>query len=297
MLARLLRAVVLGLIGLAALWCAWAITLGLRWPWLLLGLTLTLLPHAWLLAIEFVLLARCGADPTVPRATALDLLRAWWGEVGTASLVFGWRQPFAERREADVPGRPGRRGVVLVHGFVCNRGLWAPWLLRLRAEGVPAIAVTLEPVFGSIDDMLPIIDAAVARLQADTGQAPLIVAHSMGGLAVRAWLRTHAADERVGAVITIATPHHGTWLARLALSTNGRQMRRASRWLADLAAAEPASRRTRFICFYGHCDNIVFPVATARLDGAVNHHLRGSAHLAMVYRSEVFDETMRRLRD
>lgn len=295
MLARLLRTVVLTLVATALLWCAFALRHGLAWPWLLLGAAGILGLPAGVLAAEFVLLARFGRDPGVPEAGASILLRAWVGEVRASTAAFGWRQAFAANAQPDVPARAGRRGVVLVHGFVCNRGLWAPWLRRLGAAGVPAIAVTMEPVFGSIEAVAGVVDAAVARMQAATGVAPLVVAHSMGGLVVRAWLRARDADARIAGVITIATPHHGTWLARLSLTTNGRQMRQGSAWLAALAAAEPASRLGRFTCFYGHCDNIVFPAGTARLPGAANRHVTGTAHVALVEHPEVFAEAMRQL--
>ena len=87
------------------------------------------------------------------------------------------------------PTPSGRRGLVLVHGFVCNRGLWNPWLPRLRAAGVPCIAVNLEPVFGSDRRLRAADRAAVQRVTQATGRPPLLVAHSMGGLALRAWLR------------------------------------------------------------------------------------------------------------
>ncbi len=260
--------------------------------------------------------------PPPPAATARQLLLAWAGEVLSGLRVFAWRQPFrahAEPDHIDGGGRSGdparahqgRRGVLLLHGFVCNRGLWTPWMRRLRRQGVPFIAPNLEPVFGSIDEQVPLIEAAVERLQQATGLAPVIVAHSMGGLAARAWLCQHAAAARVHRVITVGTPHHGTWLARFAVTPNGRQMQCGSAWLAQLAADEvagagrnelaPAARdevapaasraanqHAHFICFYGHCDNIVFPTATAALPGADNRHLAGVAHVDMVNHPQVF---------
>lgn len=271
----------------------------LEWPWpcrLLLALLL-LLPHAPVLAFEFLLLARFGNSHPAARPTAPQLLRAWWGEVWMGVLTFGWRQPWRPGAEPDhlPPEGRGRRGVLLVHGFVCNRGLWTPWLRSLRASGTPVVAINLEPVFGSIDDYVPLIESAVARLEKATGLPPLIVAHSMGGLATRAWLREHSADARCAGVVTIGSPHHGTWLARFAVSPNGRQMRRGNRWLEALAAQEPLARRERFTCFYGHCDNIVFPAATAMLEGADNRHLAGTAHVDLVCRPEVFAEVSKRL--
>ncbi len=297
MLARLQRVLVLTLVLLAATWLGLAHQLGLAWGWRVAGALLVLLPHAPVLAFEFMLLARLGDAAPAPRPSWHQLWRAWFGEVVSGVAVFGWCQPFAAGAVPDQvgSGQQGRRGVVLVHGFVCNRGLWTPWLRRLRAQGVPFVAVNLEPVFGSIDDYVPILDAAVSRLEAATGQPPVIVAHSMGGLAARAWLRRCQGDSRISAVITVASPHHGTWLARYAFSRNARQMRRDSRWLADLFAVEPPARRGRFTCFYGNCDNIVLPAASATLAEANNLHLAGVAHVHMLWRPEVFSELQRRL--
>ncbi|OYU82766.1 MAG: permease, partial [Burkholderiales bacterium PBB5] len=232
-----------------------------------------------------------------PRASAAQRVQAWVGEVLASWRVFNWVQPFFAGREADVPGQTGQTGVLLVHGYFCNRGVWAPALRRLRAQGVPCMALTLEPAFGRIDDWVPAIEAAVTALTRSTGRPPVLVAHSMGGLAVRAWLAAQAdaptADARVRRIVTIGTPHHGTWMARFGHSPNARQMRPGHPWLTALAAAEPAGRPAHFTCFFGHSDNIVFPATTATLAGADNRHLAGVAHVAMVERPEVWAEVQR----
>ena len=299
MLARLQAGLVFTALGAALGWSAWAWLHGVGAMVWLAGLALALLPHAPVLALEFVLLAWLGRDAQAPQASPRHLLRAWAGEVVTGLRVFGWRQPFAANFEADVPGRAGRTGVVLLHGYVCNRGLWAPWLRRLRQAGVPCQALTLAPVFGRIETWAPQIEAAVLALQHATGRPPLLVGHSMGGLAVRAWLAAQpdaaAADARVAGVVTIGTPHQGTWMARLGATANARQMRRGSAWLAALAAAESPARRALFTCFYGHADNIVFPATTATLAGADNRHLPGVAHLQMAFAPAVLAEVLRRV--
>ena len=88
-------------------------------------------------------------------------------------------------------------------------------------------------------------------------------------------------DGRVHHAITIGTPHRGTWLARFGMTPNARQMRRDSRWIQALADREPPHRDARFTCFYGHCDNIVFPATTATLPGARNVHLSATPHVHM----------------
>ena len=49
-----------------------------------------------------------------------------------------------------------------------------------------------------------------------------------------------AADARLCHVVTIGTPHHGTWLARFGHTPNARQMRPGSNWLVALARPAPA---------------------------------------------------------
>lgn len=185
---------------------------------------------------------------------------------------------------------------MLVHGYVCNRGFWAPWMIQLRRQGVPVVAITLEPVVGSIDDYAGAIEAAVRQLEAATGQPPLLVGHSMGGLAIRAWRRAFGVPAaRVRGVITLGTPHQGTWLAHFAPTRNGQQMVPGSHWLRDLAASEPADWCARLTCWYSHCDCIVFPAHLACLPGAVAQHHPGVAHVALAFEPAVFQAVCRRL--
>lgn len=296
-LARLQRGLVVLIALTSAAWWWWGSRQGLAWYWCVAVQLMLWLPHAPVLAVEFMLLARFSDSSPAIEPTPSMLFMAWWGEVLSGVLTFGWRQPWRSNAVPDhLPvSAQGRRGLVLIHGFVCNRGLWTSWTRRLTAMNVPFTAINLEPVFGDIEHYVPLIDAAVRRVEAATGMPPLIVAHSMGGLATRAWLRAHEEDDRCAGVVTIGTPHSGTWLARFSMTRNGHQMRRQGAWLRALAADEPITRYQHFTCFFGHCDNIVFPAATAMLPGADNRHLEGTAHVHMITRPEVWDEVMRQL--
>lgn len=294
MLARLQRSLIFSLLLGAALWLAftWA-----RAPALAVaGLLVFACGHALVLALEFAAAHRLNRRDPAPRAGAAVLLRAWLREVRVAPRVFLWQQPFRSQALPDMlaPAAvlPGRRGIVFIHGFVCNRGYWNPWLYRLRGSGHAYAAVSLEPLFGSIDDYVPAIDAAVQRVTAATGLAPLLVCHSMGGLAARAWLRAQQADARVHHVVTLGTPHRGTWTARFSTVANGRQMALHSDWLRQLAQAEPAQRQRLFTCYYSNCDNIVFPASTATLPGADNRLLAGVPHVAMGFEPRVMQEVL-----
>ena len=249
--------------------------------------------------LEFVLLRHVNQTDPAPPATAADLFNAWLGEALIAPVVFCWRQPFQASVYADCVApeniAKGRRGVVFIHGFFCNRGFWNPWLKRLQGSGHAYVALSLEPVFGSIDDYTAQIDAAVVQVTQATGLPPLLVCHSMGGLAARAWLQTLQADARVHHIVTIGTPHHGTWLARFSHSLNGQQMRLASGWQRGLDHNAPSQRPALFTCWYSNSDNIVFPVSTATLPGAQNRFIRGKAHVQMAFDLTLMSATLESL--
>lgn len=294
-LARLQQGLMVAALVFAVIWLVywWS-----RAPWVaLLGACLILGGYALVLALEGLAAAWLNRLDEAPRANGRELLGAWWQEVRVAPQVFAWRQPFrwASLPDTDEPMAPGTPAVVFIHGFVCNRGLWLPWMKRLREQGVPYVSVNLEPVFGSIDDYAKLISEGVARAQALTGVPPMLVCHSMGGLAARVWLASEP-QTPVHRVVTIGSPHRGTWLGRFSRVANGRQMRLGGEWLLALQAREaqikPSDTYARFVCWYSNADNIVFPASTATLPGADNRLLPGAAHVAMAFHPRVMSESL-----
>lgn len=256
------------------------------------GMLLIWFGYAVVLAIEFLALAIVGRDDEAPRPSVGQLLRAWAAEAWWNAVVFAWWQPFRWNAMPDhLRAAPGVRGVVLVHGFVCNRGMWTPWLRALRDRGIPFAAVNLEPAFGSIDEYAATIDEAVRSVTHATGRPPILICHSMGGVAARAWLRTTDL-ERVHRVVTIGSPHGGTWFGRFSHATNGRQMALGAPWMSGLGAAMTPAAAKRFTCWYSNCDNMVFPVTTATIAGADNRLVEGPAHVELAYHRDVIAQTL-----
>lgn len=304
-IARLQQGITLFVIVLAGLSLFW------WWPrspaMALAGAAFWLLGYSVFLGLEFLLMYRVNRQDPAPRARWTALLQAWWAETRVAAQVFAWRQPFRAQAVPDqLSGHhlSGQRGVVFVHGLLCNRGFWTPWLLRLHGSPHAYTAISLEPAFASIDHYVAQIDQAVSRVTQVSGMPPLLVCHSMGGLAARVWLKKKQGAGRVYRVVTLGTPHQGTWLARFGQSDNGRQMRQDSDWLRSLNTADPfasallsaplegAPWQTIFTCWYSNCDNIVFPASTATLAGADNRLVSGAAHVQMAFLPEVMDATL-----
>jgi len=298
---RLTRALLLVQLASAA-----AIALaGWRWrgmaPWaaLALGLGCVLLVRLAINMNNFFLSA-CFASPT-PREFRLGLrerLRLLAEEFRVSMLTTSWLMP---RGAACRRIYPDSRAVpvLLVHGYGCNSGYWSFLLPRLDRNGISHASIDLEPVGGAIDDYVPALQGAVEELCAATGAPQVaIVAHSMGGLVARAWMRAHGAA-RVARIVTLGTPHHGTSLANFGPGANAAQMRRskgqASDWLRALGASEDAARRALVTSVFSHHDNIVAPQTSSVLEGARNIALGGIGHVALGCNGRVLDTVMEEL--
>ena len=253
---------------------------------LLLGAAMLLAVRALVVARNFWQSRRLGSPvPAQYQLGAIGAARLFLGELGATLWTSSWGmlRPRLHAPEAATVSRA--MPVLLVHGYVCNRGYWAQLSRQLARAGIAHDAVDLEPINADIEDFVPQVEQAVARLCARAGSdRVMLVAHSMGGLVARAWLRRHGA-QRVARIITLGTPHHGTALANLAAGANARQMSRVddapSLWLAQLAASETPAARALITSIYSHHDNIVAPQASAQLPGARNIAFGGIGHVAL----------------
>ena len=141
MLARLQKFITLGLLTFVGGWALTALQSG-RPAWAVGGLAIVLAGYTGFMAFEFIVMAVLHRDDPAPRPRLGQIARAWWAEVTTSPAVFCWQQPFRSHVHADyLPSTGGARAVVLVHGYVCNRGFWSPWMRRLQGTGHAFVAV------------------------------------------------------------------------------------------------------------------------------------------------------------
>ncbi|GAA4411317.1 alpha/beta fold hydrolase [Quisquiliibacterium transsilvanicum] len=291
-IARILRILVLLELLCAAGLATW-LGADAGWSWAAAvpaGLAAPLLVHAGVVGLNFGVASLAGS-PT-PEAQRLSLAGAastYFREVAdsirTFQFALPWRHPAplagAGPSSSEVP-------VLLVHGYFCNRQIWRPFAAWLAERGHAVEALDLDPAFCSIDDYVPQLSEAVRRLRERTGAHRVaLIGHSMGGLVARAWIRSTGGD-LAARVVTIGTPHRGTFHARLGLGEGTRQMRMDSAWLQALDASEDAELRSRFTVLLSHHDNIVAPQSIQTLAGARTIEFSGIGHLSLAYDRRVW---------
>lgn len=226
--------------------------------------------------------------PTIHRLGWKQVCRLISDEFIATMLSSTWTMPFRTFRKCIVI-KPLGLPVLLIHGYGCNSGYWHPFSKKLFRAGITHHAIDMEPIFGGIDDYVPLVQQAIVRLCVETGSERIIIlAHSMGGLVARAYLRDHGYS-RIAKIITLGTPHHGTVLANCAIGLNSKQMRRLGRfppgkssdWLTALTQSEKDARYTLFTSIYSLHDNIITPQSSCFLSGAKNIPLLGIGHVGL----------------
>jgi pimeloyl-ACP methyl ester carboxylesterase len=264
-------------------WLASAVAPTQGWPAALALIGLLALAVRAVPVLVLYAIALATAEPVPPECRLGAGARIGYalGEIGAAAVIYTFLHPFAfllmpRDRTVDGSGTP----VLLVHGYLCNRGVWRSLARWLEARGYRVYTVDLEPVFGDIDVFAEQVAERIDAIAAATGGRVQVVAASMGGLAMRAYLRRHG-GARVAKLITLGSPHHGSRHARMALGINGRQMRPGSDWLRRLAEWEAGAPAVPVVSIYSCHDDMVSPVSSSRLPGALNVPLPGVGHLSL----------------
>ena len=207
-----------------------------------------------------------------------------------ALLVSALRMSVLWRRTEPPGSAASRRGssarpappVLLVHGILCNGGIWDPLHHRLSAAGWNRVErIDLQPPWADIETLaVRLVQTLQAMHRSSGGQRIVVVAHSMGGLVARAALRA-GGQSLIARIITLGTPHHGTAIACHLPFAPTRQMCPDSPWLRDLNAEQEGRLPVPVTCLYSQDDTLVVPPGHAVLQGARRVRLERLGHLQL----------------
>lgn len=214
-----------------------------------------------------------------------------WGLVGRHSREnqLGYRVehlPPTQRglviSDVEAAGTP----ILLVHGMVDNRSIFTLLRLGLRRRGFGRVtSMNYSPFTADVRIAAAQLAEEVEALVAETGYERIhVVGHSMGGLIARYYVTRLGGDERVHTLVTLGTPHQGTYTAYGWTNQLTRQLRPGSPLMRELDQPVPRCR-TRFVVYWSDLDQMVFPQRHAALvhpDLAVrNIDLHAVGHMSL----------------
>ncbi|MCV2488475.1 alpha/beta fold hydrolase [Geodermatophilus sp. YIM 151500] len=188
-----------------------------------------------------------------------------------------------------------RTPVLLVHGMIDNRSVFAVMRHSLRRRGFASVCSwNYSPLLTDVARGADDLGRHVERVCERTGHERIhVVGHSLGGLIARYYVQRRGGDRRVESLVTLGTPHRGSLWAHMMPTPLVRQLRPGSPVLRELEEPAPGCR-TPVTAIYSDLDQMVLPTSAGRCehpDLAVRNVLvRGVGHLSLPIHRAVVDE-------
>ncbi|MBM6402823.1 alpha/beta fold hydrolase [Phycicoccus sp. CSK15P-2] len=182
--------------------------------------------------------------------------------------------------------------ILLVHGIVSNRSIFTLLRRGLTRRGFTnVLAMNYATVATDVRTAALRLSEEVERIAEETGFERIhVIGHSLGGLIARYYVTRLGGDRRVHTLVTLGTPHEGTYAAYAVPTRLMRQMRPGSGLMRELARPVRGCR-TRFIAYWSDTDTAIVPQRSASLRhpdlGARSVRLHGAGHLTLPMLGEV----------
>ncbi len=222
-----------------------------------------------------------------------ELVRSAIRREALAFLAHGVLLPFGFRKPRPRPERRReQRTVVFVHGLAANRSGFLPLQAYLRMRGHDRQIAFNYRSSGSIErqalSLKRTIDAGVGGGRID------LVAHSLGGLVSRCYVQLLGGERRVDRLITLGTPHHGTYAATFLPSAFVRQLLPESAFIRHLNE-RPVPESLQVTSIVAGRDLLIQPVESAACPFGDRVDFDDLGHVELLFRPRVFSEIASRL--
>ena len=181
--------------------------------------------------------------------------------------------------------------ILFVHGWTENESLWTTMIGNFSREGwtreelnnwryntSQSNVTTAREVRTKVEEILTRTRAAKVD----------IIAHSMGSLNTRYYLKNLGGSEKVDDWVSLGGPNHGTTTAEFCLETSCREMRIGSTFLNELNATDETPGAVNYGTWWSSCDEFINPDESVLLTGATNTAAGCLGHIALLSDSTVF---------
>ncbi len=197
------------------------------------------------------------------------------------------------RRGVQLAARGETEDVVFfVHGVLATAGVFAPIERSLRRAGVEHFASFSYHPWRSVESLVRELKSEVRAIPP---RARLhLVGHSLGGIIARAYVHEAGGHARVAQTISLASPFHGTTLARVARAGVVREISPDSPLLARLRSRE-GQPRVRHTSFVAADDLVILPAMSAAFPFGEVIVVDHTGHNGLLFEPSVAEAITRRV--
>jgi triacylglycerol lipase len=175
--------------------------------------------------------------------------------------------------------------ILFVHGWSSSASTWNTMIERFEADGYPKSHLRAYSYNTSTSNKTTAettVKSEVEALKKATGASKVdIIAHSMGSLNSRWYIKFVGGEATVDEWVSLGGPNHGTDTANWCFSTACTEMRIGSKFLAELNAGDETPGAVNYRTWWSPCDSIINPDSSVSLSGATNTQTACVAHTAL----------------
>ena len=164
--------------------------------------------------------------------------------------------------------------ILFVHGYTSNASAWDTMKARFLADGWESNYLYAYTFSSTKSNASVAQDVAnrVNEIKAATGASQVdIIAHSMGSLSSRYYLKNLGGTANVDDWVSLGGPNHGTtWAYGCFFFSPCNQMLPGSSFLNQLNSGDETPGAVTYGTWRSPCDELVIPSSSTSLSGAMN---------------------------
>lgn len=184
--------------------------------------------------------------------------------------------------------------ILFVHGYLESASLWNTMIKNFEKDGYKKSELSAYSYNTSTSNKTLAeteVKSHVESLLKATGASKVdIIAHSMGSLNSRWYIKFLGGESKVDDWVSLGGPNHGTETANFCFSTSCVEMRVGSTFLNELNATDETPGTVNYGTWWSPCDEIINPDESVLLSGATNTKTACISHTALTTDSTVYTQ-------
>jgi triacylglycerol esterase/lipase EstA (alpha/beta hydrolase family) len=184
--------------------------------------------------------------------------------------------------------------ILFVHGYSSSASVWNTMISRFEKDGYSKSYLSAYSYNTSQSNKVDAekeVKSHVESLLKATGATKVdIIAHSMGSLNSRWYIKFSGGESKVDDWVSLGGPNHGTDFANFCFSTSCVEMRQNSTFLKELNAGDETPGTVSYGTWWSPCDEIINPDSSVALSGATNTQTACMSHSALTTDETVYNQ-------
>ena len=183
--------------------------------------------------------------------------------------------------------------ILFVHGYTESASVWNTMIGRFEKDGYAKSSLSAYSYNTSQSNKIDAeeVKSRVETLLKNTGATKVdIIAHSMGSLNSRWYIKFLGGESKVDDWVSLGGPNHGTEFANFCGSTSCVEMRIGSKFLGELNAGDETPGTVNYGTWWSPCDEFINPDESVILSGATNTKTACMSHLSLVSDETVYKQ-------